>query len=179
MIEWKIPERLRHYRKNRLAPKEENLLLSHDFFFFSPVLFRDREKEQKTNLHIPVEAVCDFNCWNGIKLSSTTRCGIWGGLHATFVIPHGSSLCYSSCVTAKEFCVWSCVSFPCPCRLQHHFLNLICAKQSCPIVLASHNWLQLGFLLQTCLLLSCVLPWRESIYLTCALAYTWIQYTTK
>lgn len=72
---------------------------------------------------------------------------------------------------AKEFCSCTYISFPCPCRLQHNFLNLISAKQSCPIVLASHNWLQLGFLLHMCLLLSHSMPRREIIYLRCTLAY--------
>lgn len=73
---------------------------------------------------------------------------------------------------AKEFCSCAYIFFfLCPCRLQHHFLNLISVKQSCPIVLASHNWLQLGFLLHTCLCLSCFMPRRENIYLRCTLAY--------
>lgn len=91
---------------------------------------------------------------------------------------YGTNLCYS-CVIAKEFCVWPYISFPCPCRLWDHFLIWIYAKQSCPMVLASSNLLQLGSLLHAGSPLNCVVPRREIIHLSFTLAYQQISRTPQ
>lgn len=148
-------------------------MLSHDFFPSLSLFKTDREKEKKTNLHLEMETICDFSC---IIFHHPLR---YLRKVAHQLCSYNSNLCYSLCVIAKEFCVWPYIPSPCPCRLRRHFLNLICAKQSCPIVLGSSNWLQLGSLLHAGSPLSCMTPRRVIIHLSCTLPYQQIQDATE